>query len=160
MCLSAGEPIAGPLAVDAGPPQRLVGIDVADSTDQRLVKERPLDTGTSAAQRDERPAHFFAGGSLGVAQPAGDFADHIENGFGLAGHLLYRPDSNGIFGLRLDVCRECRGVWFDHQELAEISRAVAARAGGGLAGLHLGIHRVEGNPFEARRRGDVVDVDP
>jgi Zn-finger nucleic acid-binding protein len=23
-------------------------------------------------------------------------------------------------GLRLDVCRECRGVWFDHQELAEI----------------------------------------
>src|SRR5690606_13964118 len=23
-------------------------------------------------------------------------------------------------GLRLDVCRECRGVWFDHHELAEI----------------------------------------
>ena len=23
-------------------------------------------------------------------------------------------------GLRLDVCRECKGVWFDHHELAEI----------------------------------------
>ena len=56
----------------------------------------------AAAQRDDRPSHFFAGGALGVAQPAGDFADHIETGFGIAGHALYRPDTDGIFGLRLE----------------------------------------------------------
>ena len=38
-------------------------------------------------------------------------------------------------GLRLDVCRECRGVWFDHQELAEIWKdsfdsSIRARRGG------------------------------
>jgi hypothetical protein len=54
------------------------------------------------AQRGPSTAHFFAGGTVGVAQPAGEFADHIDNGFGLAGHVLYRPDSRGVFGLRLE----------------------------------------------------------
>ena len=42
-------------------------------------------------------------------------------------------------GLRLDVCRECRGVWFDHHELAEIWKesfdsSMRARRSGSNAG--------------------------
>ena len=33
-----------------GPPQRLVGVDVADAADQRLVQQRALDPGVPGAQ--------------------------------------------------------------------------------------------------------------
>jgi hypothetical protein len=54
------------------------------------------------AQRDGPPAYFFAGGTLGVAEPAGELADHVETGYGITGHVLFRPYPEGFFGLRLD----------------------------------------------------------
>ena len=54
------------------------------------------------AQREGPPAYFFAGGTLGVAEPAGELADHVETGFGITGHVLFRPYAEGFFGLRLD----------------------------------------------------------
>src|SRR3712207_7178219 len=41
------------VVVDAGGPQCLVGVDVADAADQRLVEERPLDAGAPAGQHGE-----------------------------------------------------------------------------------------------------------
>lgn len=46
----AGEAGRRALVVDAGPPQRLVRVDVADAADQRLVEQRPFDRGPLAAQ--------------------------------------------------------------------------------------------------------------
>ena len=41
----------GPVVVEAGAPQRLVRVDVADAADQRLVEQGPFDGGAAAAQR-------------------------------------------------------------------------------------------------------------
>ena len=46
----AGELVGGPGAVQPGPPQRLVGVDVADAADQGLVEQRPLDLGVPPPQ--------------------------------------------------------------------------------------------------------------
>lgn len=47
-------------------------------------------------------ARFTFGGALALAAPAGELADHIDVGGGLAGFALYgRPDS--VFALRLDA---------------------------------------------------------
>lgn len=43
-----------------------------------------------------------AGGSLLLAQPSGEFADHVDTGFGLAGALAVRLDDAGVFGLRVE----------------------------------------------------------
>jgi hypothetical protein len=57
---------------------------------------------TALAQSRAALPHFYAGGTLGVAQPTGTFGDHAETGFGGGAHLIYRPDARGIMGLRLD----------------------------------------------------------
>ena len=49
--LGAGELVGGAGAVQPRPPQRLVGVDVADAADQGLVEQRPLDLGAAPAQR-------------------------------------------------------------------------------------------------------------
>ena len=61
----------GRAPVQPRPPQRLVGVDVADPADQGLVEQRPLDPGAPAAQR---------GGERGVVERrvqrvAGDVRD-------------------------------------------------------------------------------------
>ena len=43
--LGRAQPVSGPGEVQLGPPQRLVGVDVADAADQRLIQQRPLDPG-------------------------------------------------------------------------------------------------------------------
>src|SRR4029077_11984347 len=43
--LDGPEALPRPLAVELGPPQRLVGIDVSDARDQVLVEQQPLDAG-------------------------------------------------------------------------------------------------------------------
>ena len=48
--LGAGELVGRPGAVQPGPPQRLVGVDVAHPADQRLVQQGPLDLGVPPAQ--------------------------------------------------------------------------------------------------------------
>ena len=60
----AGEGRGGPLVVEPGAPQRLVGVDVADAADQRLVEQRPLDGGPAAAQRGVE-GRVVEGGSSG-----------------------------------------------------------------------------------------------
>ncbi len=53
--LDGPEAIPRPLAVQLGPPQRLVGVDVADTRDQGLVEQQPLDAGrTTPHPRDEQ----------------------------------------------------------------------------------------------------------
>src|SRR4051812_34345763 len=49
--LGAVQPIGRPGAVQLRPPQRLVGVDVADPADQRLVEQGALDLGPPPAQR-------------------------------------------------------------------------------------------------------------
>ncbi len=48
------------------------------------------------------PARAFAGGSLQVAQPVGEFGDYIGAGFGLGGHFLYAIAPSSGLGLRVD----------------------------------------------------------
>lgn len=48
------------------------------------------------------PPRLWAGGSLLVAQPTGELADHIDTGFGIAGALAVRLDRAGMVGLRLE----------------------------------------------------------
>ena len=45
---------------------------------------------------------FQGGLSLSAAQTLGDFHDYVKDGVGVAGHVLYRVDSQGAFALRLD----------------------------------------------------------
>src|SRR5688500_14849811 len=45
---------------------------------------------------------FQGGVSLSVAQTLGDFHEYVKDGFGVAGHALYRVDRQGAFALRLD----------------------------------------------------------
>ena len=55
------------------------------------------------ARDPDAPPRFYLGGNLGLASPSGEFADHVGNGLGLDGHLLFRPDPRGLFSLRLDA---------------------------------------------------------
>jgi hypothetical protein len=54
-------------------------------------------------RRWEAPPRFYAGADLLFAQPLGSFADQIDQGFGAGAHLLFRPASTEIVGLRLDA---------------------------------------------------------
>ena len=49
------------LAVQPGPPERLVGVDVADARDQALVQQRPLDRRSRACSRATTPRLVVAG---------------------------------------------------------------------------------------------------
>ncbi len=69
--LPPSEPVAGPVAVHAGQPQGLVGVDVAHPAHQGLVEEHPLDPrGTTARAGHERGLV-----ELGVQGVAGDVRD-------------------------------------------------------------------------------------
>ena len=45
---------------------------------------------------------FQGGLSFSAGQPLGAFRDHIDEGFGVAAHALYRVGRQGAFALRLD----------------------------------------------------------
>ena len=49
-----------------------------------------------------RVPRAFAGGSLQVAQPVGEFGDYVDTGFGLGGHFLYALDPTSGLGIRVD----------------------------------------------------------
>ncbi len=69
--LGAGDRLGRPPAVQPGPPQRLVGVDVADPADQGLVEQGPLHAGLLLAQpRDEQLVV-----ELGVEGVAGNVGD-------------------------------------------------------------------------------------
>lgn len=57
-----------------------------------------------AQRRGERdgPPRAFAGGTLQVGEPVGEFRDHVDTGFGIGGHFLYALDRAGGVGLRVD----------------------------------------------------------
>lgn len=59
-------------------------------------------TASGSAQEPPPPPRAFAGGSLQVAQPVGEFGDHVDTGFGLGGHLLYALAPRSGLGLRVD----------------------------------------------------------
>lgn len=62
-------------------------------------------TSAAHAQRrgpDRVPTGLYAGGSLLLAEPQGEFRDAIDRGFGAQGHLLYAPRGS-VLGLRLDA---------------------------------------------------------
>ena len=69
--LGAGESVTGPLAVDAGPPECLVGIDVAHARDQALVEQLALDPGRAAPH----PGDELIVVELGVERVASDVRD-------------------------------------------------------------------------------------
>jgi len=61
-------------------------------------------TATASGQAAEalRPPGFHAGGGIIFAKPTGEFADYVNIGYGLAGHAVFNPDPEGVFGLRAD----------------------------------------------------------
>ena len=71
-----GQPVARPVAVDPGPPERLVGVDVADAGDQALVEQLALDPGRYGAapgrrSRRRRTAGRAGRGRCGRSRAAG-----------------------------------------------------------------------------------------
>jgi opacity protein-like surface antigen len=71
---------------------------------------------------------FQGGLSLSGAQTLGDFHEYVKNGFGVAGHALYRADRYGAFALRLD------GGFLNYgSETLELP--LSDRPGGGRVGL-------------------------
>lgn len=50
----------------------------------------------------DAPPRAFAGGSLQVAEPVGEFREHVDTGFGVGGHFLYALDRAGGVGIRVD----------------------------------------------------------
>jgi hypothetical protein len=51
----------------------------------------------------EVPTGGYVGGSFTVAQPRGEFADHIDGGFGGDLHYVHELDDRGWLALRLDA---------------------------------------------------------
>lgn len=49
-----------------------------------------------------RPPGFHAGGGVILARPTGEFADYVDVGYGLAGHAVFNPSPEGVFGIRAD----------------------------------------------------------
>lgn len=45
---------------------------------------------------------WHAGGALTLAIPQGEFANNVDTGLGLGGHLVYGLDPAGVVGLRVD----------------------------------------------------------
>lgn len=56
-----------------------------------------------AAEAQARSVRGLGGGGLAVAIPQGEFADFVDEGFGLGGHVVYLLDPLGVLGLRLDA---------------------------------------------------------
>jgi hypothetical protein len=48
------------------------------------------------------PAEWLGGGGLLIGIPLGDFADATDEGFGIAGHVVFTP-GGGPFGIRLQT---------------------------------------------------------
>lgn len=51
---------------------------------------------------DDLLTPFYAGGTIFVTEPTGEFGNYVGNGFGAMGHLMYQPGGSGVFALRLD----------------------------------------------------------
>ena len=69
--LLRGQPVPRPVAVQPGPPERLVGVDVADAGDQALVEEQPLHPGGTPPHA----AYEVGVVELRVERVAGDVLD-------------------------------------------------------------------------------------
>lgn len=61
----------------------------------------PLVTRLGPATAAGEP-RFMGGASFSIGQPRGDFHRYVDDGFGVAGHGLYRLGRAGAFALRLD----------------------------------------------------------
>ncbi len=72
-----------------GAPQRLVGVDVADAADQRLVEQGPLDGGAAPAQGGVEGV-VVEGGVEGVA---GDVRDDVGEALGIARHGVVQREA-------------------------------------------------------------------
>jgi hypothetical protein len=51
----------------------------------------------------EQPSRFTIGGGFVVSQPKGEFAENIDNGFGIDAYGLFRLDPTGVLSLRADL---------------------------------------------------------
>lgn len=60
-------------------------------------------TPAHAQEPGEEPARLFLGGDVLYGNPVGPFGELVDDGFGLAGHLIYRVDRGGWLGLRADA---------------------------------------------------------
>jgi hypothetical protein len=49
-----------------------------------------------------RPTGGYAGGSLALGAPQGEFRDHVDAAFGGQLHYLHRLDRDGVLGIRVD----------------------------------------------------------
>jgi opacity protein-like surface antigen len=56
----------------------------------------------SAQAPARRPSEWLGGGGLLITVPLGDFADATDEGFGVAGNLVFTP-GGGPFGIRLQT---------------------------------------------------------
>jgi hypothetical protein len=61
--------------------------------------ESPRRLGPATAAGEPR---LMGGVAFGVAQPRGAFRRHVDHGFGVQGHALYRLDRAGVLAVRLD----------------------------------------------------------
>ncbi|HWL40824.1 MAG TPA: outer membrane beta-barrel protein [Gemmatimonadaceae bacterium] len=52
---------------------------------------------------ERSPSRFQLGGDFVVAQPKGELADNIDNGFGFNGTGMFRLDPKGFLSLRADI---------------------------------------------------------
>ena len=69
-----------------------------------LLAASGLGAATASAQPapTRKPSAWLGGGGLLVGIPLGDFADATDEGFGVAGHVVFAP-GGGPFGLRLQT---------------------------------------------------------
>src|SRR5690349_21291533 len=51
----------------------------------------------------EEPSRFTIGGNLVLSQPKGEFANNIDNGFGVDGFVRMRLDRAGVLSVRADL---------------------------------------------------------
>lgn len=64
-----------------------------------LLAAAPLD---AQRREDAGPPRSYLGITLAAAQPAGEFADNVDTGFGVDVGYLYRVDPSGALGIRID----------------------------------------------------------
>ena len=134
-------------AVQPRPPQRLVGVDVADAGDQRLVEQRALD---SARWRAQPPG----GGQRGVEQ-------RVEAGRGRsAATTRPAPVAVGAVGTRSVGQQPAERALVDEAQGAAASRSNRTRACGWAPGTATAGSPGAAGPVAAASTGCVGSSDP
>lgn len=67
-----------------------------------LLLAAPFPGLAQEADSPESPVRAYAGATLQVAKPVGEFDDYVDAGFGVDGHLLLSLSRSSALGLRID----------------------------------------------------------